>query len=172
MATRVHLFLEENEYKLTAWEGASAEMLRCVADHRTEVLQGRNRNHADLSIHCGDMGLSVHFSIGDLRQEESPMLDSLQSSVDEYDFWDNIPPFGVVELYNIRLERSQNTGDAEIMAFCHLLDRFLCEHFMMYVVLESEIAPIHAYMLNRWRSCNAKSYVHNGETGYRVKSGW
>ncbi|UVI29290.1 hypothetical protein [Paenibacillus spongiae] len=175
MATRVYLFLEEEDFKLEAWENAGPEYKRCIDNHRVAVRPGRNLNHADIEVQCDDAGLALKFSLCDIWQEQSSMLASMKQSVVEdvqdkdYDYWDQIPPFGVVELYRIELERREAATEAEVTAFLRLVEHFLSKHFMMYVIRESEIQSIHSYIID-WSNGNLKTFTHDGETGYRVKT--
>jgi len=46
MATKVYLFLEEEEFELAVWEDVKPEFRSCVDNHRISVCPGRNSNHA------------------------------------------------------------------------------------------------------------------------------
>ncbi|SFD79129.1 hypothetical protein SAMN05216378_1440 [Paenibacillus catalpae] len=173
MATRVYLFLEENDFKLEAWEGARSEFKRCVENHRITVSSGRNMNHASIEVQCGgSIDLALKFNISDLKQEKSSMLASMEQSVvvdiedNDFDYWDQIPPFGVVELYDIELERGKKATEPEVEAFVTLIYNFLLKHFMMFAFRESEIESVRSYIFD-WSSC-IKTFSHDGETGYRV----
>ncbi|SDW21849.1 hypothetical protein [Paenibacillus sp. CF384] len=174
MATRIYLFLEEKDFQLEAWEGASSEFKRCVDNHQISVRPGCNINHANIEVRCAEIGLTFRFNLRDLNQEQSSMLKSMEQSVVEdyedkaYDYWDQIPPFGVVELYSIELERGKRATEAEVKAFFALIYNFLLKHFMMFSFRESEIQSIRSYMID-WSSC-IKTFTHNGEIGYRVKN--
>ncbi|WP_054024975.1 hypothetical protein [Bacillus sp. FJAT-28004] len=172
MATRVYLFLEEKEFVLEAWEDANLEIKHCVDNHRITVHSGRNSNHADIEVNCESIELTLKFSLRDLKQEKSSMLASMEQSVvkdiedKDFDFWDTIPPFGVVELFGIGFKRGKETTEAEVEAFFLLLNNFLLKHFMMYVFLESEIESVLPYIIE-WKS-SLKEFSHNGVKGYRV----
>ncbi|GMK41128.1 hypothetical protein PCCS19_41840 [Paenibacillus sp. CCS19] len=177
MATRVYLFVEEAaeaSLKLEAWEAAPPEVLRCTDNQRITVRSGSGRHHADIEIECRLAGITLMFSIRDLWQEKSPMIHSMQQSVvddyedEDYDYWDLIYPFGVVELYRISLDRSPNTTEADARAFFLLLEHFLLKHFMMYAYLEREIQHLPPYFVDK-SSC-VKTFTHEGELGYRVRT--
>lgn len=172
MATRVYLFLEEKEFVLEAWEDANLEIKRCVNNHRITVHPGRNSNHADIQIKCESIELTLKFSLRDLWQEKSLMLASINQSVvydiedENFDYWDTIPPFGVVELFGIEFNQGKETTEAEVEAFLLLFNHFLLKHFMMYVFLEREIQSVLSNILNCTSSL--KEFSHNGVKGYRV----
>ncbi|URN95129.1 MAG: hypothetical protein NAG76_02400 [Candidatus Pristimantibacillus lignocellulolyticus] len=172
MAPRVYLFLEEKEFVLEAWENANLEIKRCVDNHQLTVYPGHNSNHADIEIKCENIELTLKFSLRDLWQEKSLMLTSINQSVvydindENFDYWDTIPPFGVVELFGIDFNRGKETTEAEVEAFCLLLNHFLLKHFMMYVFLEREIQLVLPNILNL--NSNLKEFSHNGVKGYRV----
>lgn len=171
MANRIYNFLEEKEIVLEAWEGAPAGIMRCIENHRITVKPGYNRNHADLEIVCSGIGLTFKFSLSDLWQEHSPMLESMEvEDSEDFDFFeDTIPPFGVVELYNIELGREQGTTEEEVKSFFNLLNYFLIMNFMMYVFRESESQSIKQYILYGSSRSSIKTFDHDGEIGYRVK---
>ncbi|MGO4543020.1 hypothetical protein [Paenibacillus sp. 2TAB19] len=82
------------------------------------------------------------------------MLASMEQSVikdiedNDFDYWDQIPPFGVVELYGIGLEAGKGATEAEIRAFFTLIYNFLLEHFMMFAFRESEIQSVCSYVID------------------------
>ncbi|SFS65080.1 hypothetical protein [Paenibacillus sp. BC26] len=172
MATRVYLFLEEKAFQLKAWEDAGEEFKRCVDNQRITVRQGRNANHANIEVQCGDVGLTLKLSLSDLKRENSPMLTSMEQSVVEdiedhhFDYWDQIPPVGVVEIYDFEFERGELATDAEVKAFFTLIFHFLLKHFLLFAFRESEIRSIRSYMMD-W-NCNLKTFYHHGETCYRI----
>jgi len=175
LATRVYLFAEENDFALEAWEGAPEEYRRIAADHRIGVRPGRNRHHVGIEIACENVGLTLRFGLGDLRQERSPMLVSLEASVQEdyesedYDYGDGIPPFGVIEVYGAELARRESATEAEANAFLDLAGRFLLKHFLMFVFLDKEAGSVSSY----WRGqvgLMGKMFVHDGQSGYRLKA--
>ncbi|CAM3390956.1 hypothetical protein PALU110988_20050 [Paenibacillus lupini] len=176
MATRVYLFLEEEDFRFEAWEEAGPEIKRCVEHHQISVRPGRNMNHANIEILCGDIGLALKFKLSDLWQENSPMLPSMEQSVMEdiedtdFDYWDQIPPFGVVELYEIELEleREMEVTESKVKAFITLTFNFLLKHFMMVAFRESEIQSVRSYFIDE--NSMIRTFTHNAETGYRVST--
>lgn len=175
--TRVYLFVEQassNDLKLEDWEDASPEVRRCTEDQQITVRPGSSNHLADVQINCRTAGLTLTFSMCDLWQEQSPVLASIQlsfvqdSDEDGFDFWDQMPPFGVVQLYGIKLERRSDTSEAEVQALFLLLEHFLLAHFMMYAFLESEILHIQPYIINNGSCIN--TFIHEGELGYRVRT--
>ncbi|MBD2870877.1 hypothetical protein [Paenibacillus arenilitoris] len=173
---RVHLFLEQSDFKFEPWEEAVPEIKKWIDDHVIAVAEGHNLNHAVIHIQCAD-AVSLKFGVRDLHREQSPMIAAMEDSVVSdyedagFDYWDSIPPFGVVELYALELTHRPDVTEAELEAFFLLAVNFLLNSFMMIAFRGSEVEHVERYMEDtiRW----ARAYTYQGETCFRYKHpGW
>lgn len=170
--TRVSVFLQQKRYEFESWEEVSPEIKSIAKDVTVHVRQGRNINFADLEVRCDHLGLILKFSVCDLRREASPMLESMERSIitdtsdERFDYWDQVPPFGVVHVYGITMVHQQSIDGPALAAFFNLLDHFLLNHFLMYAFCESEMVSPH--MIEQ--ACDLKTFIHDGQTCYRVKN--
>lgn len=169
--TRVSIFIQESQYRFEAWEDSSSNVKKVADDSVIIVHQGRNINYADIRIHCKKIGLTLTFSTYDLWQEGSAMLNSIRKSVVEditdenFDYWDNLPPFGVIHLFQIELIRNSYISNEDLAIFFDLFSNFLLKYFMMYVFYESE--AVSPYMIER--AGDIKTFNHQGKRCCRVK---
>jgi hypothetical protein len=170
--TRVSVFLQQNSYEFESWEEASPDIRIIAKDVTVHVRQGRSVNFADLEIRCDLLGLILKCSICDLMREASPMLESMERSFvtdtsdERFDYWDQLPPFGVVHMYGITMVHQQSIDEPLLAAFFILLDHFLLNHFLMYAFCDSEMTSLH--MIEH--AGDMKTFIHDDRTCYRVKN--
>ncbi|MBB3112754.1 hypothetical protein FHS18_004856 [Paenibacillus phyllosphaerae] len=171
---RVSVFLEQKSYKISEWEDAPP-LVRSLMERAVITVQpGHNRNHAVIQLHYGQSG-SIRFLVRDLHQERSPLLQPMEESVikdydqEGFDYWDRIPPFGVVELYKIELTYGTQVSTEELEWMFRLSTNFLIEQFMMFVFAERTAANVAPYM-KLALSYNARQFTYQGECYYRDKS--
>ncbi|MBB6636842.1 hypothetical protein [Cohnella thailandensis] len=105
------------------------------------------------------------------------MIQSMKASVvedtssDEYDYWDSIPPYGVVEVYEVELIDRAGSEESEIEALFRLVNSYLMNTFLMFTYRSSEITKIEKYIQEDIQF--ARMYTHEGESCYRLKMlGW
>lgn len=170
--TRVSSFVHETEYRFEAWEDADPK-IQCLAEAiRVKVCQGASNNHAQLEVYCEGIDLKQVFGLRDLWCEGSSILGSIEQSINKdsedsgYDWWDYLPPFGVVQMYGVTLQRGSKVTNKELAAFYTLLYRSLLKYFMMVVFLESD--KVCSQMVDH--AGDIRDFVHDGQIGYRVKS--
>jgi hypothetical protein len=176
MVTRVSSFLEQKHYKLNYSANDKIMhdkiMQHIVANHTLDVSPGENINHADLTIQYSDK-ISLRIKLRDLHQENSPMIQSMEDSVvedtssEDFDYWDPIPPFGVVEVYGYELHHHGKITETEITALFILLDILLTDTFMLFTFRSSEIKNIANFMQTTINGSNI--YLHDGEICYRPR---
>ncbi|GLX66752.1 hypothetical protein [Paenibacillus glycanilyticus] len=170
--TRVSVLLEKKYYRLDAWEEASPAVKQIAQSVTIAVQQGSNINYADLTIQSESMGFLLTCSLCDLWQEKSPMIDSIKSTIvedtsdEDFDYWDALPPFGIVHLYDSGLIMRQPIMEEDLEDLFNLFGQFLLKHFMMYVMEEHEaVCP---YMMESGGI--TKTYVHEGLNYYRNRN--
>ncbi|WP_029192866.1 hypothetical protein [Paenibacillus harenae] len=173
---RVSLFLGKDDYKFAEWEHTAPEIKKLAANSVITVSPGPDRNHASICIVCSG-SLSLKFMVRDLHQAQSSLIRSMEESViadyehENYDYWGQIPPFGVVELYAMELLHDASVSEAELEALFRLTELFLIDHFMMFTFRANEIEKVQRYMKDTIRS--SIQYAHQGAHYFRFKpAGW
>ncbi|WP_337103772.1 hypothetical protein [Paenibacillus sp. YIM B09110] len=175
MATRISIFLEEGHDSLELPEDMDSKSRDSASNTHLSVFQGINENHAEMEIHCEETAIILKLSLRDLCQEKHPLLFALKESVitdidhDSFDYFDQIPPFGVIELYALRLKRNKKTTETDVEAVFRQLQRFLLHHFIMVVFMESELGGIPSTRLLS-PVCAIRSFKDQERQGYRISS--
>ncbi|MHA6481987.1 hypothetical protein ACX1C1_08790 [Paenibacillus sp. strain BS8-2] len=169
--TRVSIFLQQTSYGFESSDKASTEISKIANGTTIKVRPGHHKNIADLAISCPHLDLALTFSLCDLKQIHSIMLDSIEQSIVKdyndasFDYCDVLPPFGIVHVYDLNLVLQCETTEVELTAFFHLLDCFLLEHFLMYTFYEKEM--VSKQMVSQ--ACDLKPFTHEGLPCFRVK---
>jgi hypothetical protein len=164
---RVNTFVEVRDIKFRDWEHSSAEIKALVVNHNIYVEQGEGLNRAKIHIQCND-SMSLKFKVLDLYQERSPIIEFLENnfitdtSNDDFDYWDVMPPFGIVELYEIDLKCNAYCTKVMIEALFQLTFNLLLDYFNLIVFCSREIAD---YIDDK--KMRLKRFVINEQLYYR-----
>ncbi|MCM3131236.1 hypothetical protein M3629_00465 [Paenibacillus polysaccharolyticus] len=144
---RVSTFLEEKDFRLKDVEYLSPEIKALVVDHYIKVTQGESENIAHIHVQYNG-NLSFQCKVIDLYQEHSPKIEWIKNSYvtdtsnDDFDYEDIMPPFGVVELYDCDMECNSDCTKVMLQALYQLTFNFLLEYFNLIVFHSREAANI------------------------------
>ncbi|OBZ12225.1 hypothetical protein [Bacillus sp. FJAT-26390] len=170
---RVSQFLQKDRFEFRFCSNESAEIRAWLEKLGITVSPGSNLNHAIIVFHSST-GVNLQFKIRDLKQEKSPMLSAMHASViddsddENFDFWDKIPPFGVIEQYGFELINEQEASSEELESLFHVIELFMLDHFMMTTFKVSEIKPVERYM--KQTISMSIPYLYDGIACYRYKN--
>lgn len=164
---RVSTFLEEKDFRLIDVEYLSPAIKALVVDHHIKVTQGESENIAHIHVQYNE-SLSFQCKVIDLYQEHSPKIAWITNSYitdtsnDEFDYEDVLPPFGVVELYDLDMKCDSDCTQVMIQALYQLTFNFLLEYFNVIVFSSSEATNVIDLENIRF-----KSFMINDELYYR-----
>lgn len=164
---RVSTFLEEKDFRLKDVEYLSPEIKALVVDHYIKVTQGESENIVHIHVQYNG-NLSFQCKVIDLYQEHSPKIEWIKNSYvtdtsnDDFDYEDVMPPFGVVELYDFDMECNSDCTKVMLQALYQLTFNFLLEYFNVIVLHSSEVRNVIDFENIRF-----KRFMINNELYYR-----
>ncbi|MGQ8871124.1 hypothetical protein [Paenibacillus sp. TSA_86.1] len=164
---RVSTFLEGKDYKFESVEYFSPEIKALVVDHHINVTQGESENIANIHVQYNE-SLSFQCKVIDLYQEHSPKITWIQHSYvtdtsnDDFDYEDVMPPFGVVELCEMDMKCDSDCSKVMIQALFQMTFNFLLEYLDLIVFHSREVTNNIDEENMRF-----KRFMINGELYYR-----
>ncbi|MEI2284008.1 hypothetical protein [Paenibacillus polysaccharolyticus] len=144
---RVSTFLEEKDFRFVDVEYLPPTMKALVIDHHINVTQGESENIAHIHVQYNE-NLSFQCKVIDLYQEHSPKIAWIKNSYvtdtsnDDFDYEDVLPPFGVVELYDLDMKCNSDCTKVMIQALYQLMFNFLLEYFNVIVFHSREATNV------------------------------
>ncbi|WP_249435748.1 DUF4269 domain-containing protein [Paenibacillus sp. Marseille-Q4541] len=183
IVTRVYEFTEKKEYHFPldtrnieyTGEEENRELFaeRYHKDHSIYVSRGKNRNEAHLFFR-GASDFTCRCTILDLSQEKFPILEAMEASViedtsdDNYDYYDVIDTFGVIEVTNWEWSTLISSNvEKQGTEFFGFIESFLLTYFRQLVFSAKDMEGLEVFMKQTlpW----AKSFYYEGELYYRFK---
>jgi hypothetical protein len=144
---RVRTFLEEKDYRFKDVEYLSPVINALVVDHHINVTEGERESIANIHVQYNE-SLYFQCKVIDLYQEHSPKITWIKNSYvtdtanNDFDYEDVMPPFGVVELYDLDVKCNSECTKKIMKALHQLTFNFLLEYFNLIVFHSREATNV------------------------------